>query len=394
MDDPQSLQRALTADAMLLAPEWTLPPGWTDARTRRRRQRRALRRRRSARRRGAAPSAALTPVALPQRLLMPGFVDAHHHLTQSLRQGARLRRAVGDLSPHLGAARSRASMRRALYLSREARCTRGAARRLHDGGATPARALRRPGSTRWPQRRAMPACAACSAASATTPASRRRRRVRSPRPSAISRGASTTRWSHPSLAVSIPEAATDAMLHAASPLCAREAGAVFQIHVNEHLASVERSLVARGLRPLEHLHAAGALGPQTLLRACHAAHAATSCCCCATAAPPSRYNPVASAVEGQRGAPTLPAGGAWHSLRPRHRRHAQRRLPADGRRRGDAAPRLRPGQRRFVVRRRLALARPRDPLAAPRPPAWATSPARRRSAWPPTSCSSTSTCRS
>jgi cytosine/adenosine deaminase-related metal-dependent hydrolase len=72
---------------------------------------------------------------------------------------------------------------------------------------------------------------------------------------------------HPSLAVSIPEAATDAMLHAASLLCA-QAGAAFQVHVNEHLASVERSLVARGQRPLQQLHAAGALGPQALLAHC------------------------------------------------------------------------------------------------------------------------------
>ena len=69
---------------------------------------------------------------------------------------------------------------------------------------------------------------------------------------------------HPSLAISIPEAASDDMLHTVSRLAA-EAGAIFQTHVNEHLVAVERSLVARGLRPLEHLHAVGALGPQTLI---------------------------------------------------------------------------------------------------------------------------------
>lgn len=57
------------------------------------------------------------------------------------------------------------------------------------------------------------------------------------------------------------------MLHAAAKLAA-EAGCALQVHVNEHLASVERSLMARGLRPLEHLHAAGALGPQALLAHC------------------------------------------------------------------------------------------------------------------------------
>jgi cytosine/adenosine deaminase-related metal-dependent hydrolase len=69
---------------------------------------------------------------------------------------------------------------------------------------------------------------------------------------------------HPSLAISIPEAASDTMLRKTAGLC-REAGAIFQTHVNEHLAAVERSLVERGQRPIEHLLAAGALGPRTLV---------------------------------------------------------------------------------------------------------------------------------
>src|SRR5579871_6576105 len=108
---------------------------------------------------------------------------------------------------------------------------------------------------------------------------------------------------HPSLAVSIPEAASDAMLGRVSALCA-EAGAVFQTHVNEHLASVERSVVARGLRPLEVLARAAALGPQALV-----AHA--------TLVTPSElallrdtgtavsYNPVASQWKGNAVAPAL-----------------------------------------------------------------------------------------
>lgn len=68
----------------------------------------------------------------------------------------------------------------------------------------------------------------------------------------------------PSLAVSIPEVASDQMLQRVAATCA-EAGLVFQTHANEHLAAVERSLVARGKRPIELLHAIGALGPQTLL---------------------------------------------------------------------------------------------------------------------------------
>jgi 5-methylthioadenosine/S-adenosylhomocysteine deaminase len=106
---------------------------------------------------------------------------------------------------------------------------------------------------------------------------------------------------HPSLAVSIPEVATDAMLHRISKLAA-EAGAIFQTHVNEHLVAVERSLVERGVRPLEHLAAANALGPQVLI-----AHS--------TLVTPSElmllrdtdtavaYNPVASTWKGNAVAP-------------------------------------------------------------------------------------------
>jgi len=78
-----------------------------------------------------------------------------------------------------------------------------------------------------------------------------------------------TRWEnnpliHPSLAVSIPEVATDGMLRSASDLSA-EAGVIFQTHANEHLVAVERSLVARQRRPIQLLHHLGALGPQVLL---------------------------------------------------------------------------------------------------------------------------------
>jgi 5-methylthioadenosine/S-adenosylhomocysteine deaminase len=69
---------------------------------------------------------------------------------------------------------------------------------------------------------------------------------------------------HPSLAISIPEAASDGMLHDIAAMSA-DAGVIFQTHVNEHLVAVERSLVERRLRPLEHLHHAGALGPHTLI---------------------------------------------------------------------------------------------------------------------------------
>ena len=85
---------------------------------------------------------------------------------------------------------------------------------------------------------------------------------------------------------------------------AAEAGVTFQTHVNEHLVAVERSLVANGRRPLEHLADVGALGPQTLI-----AHS--------TLITPSElnilrdtgtavaYNPVASVWKGNAIAPAL-----------------------------------------------------------------------------------------
>ena len=85
---------------------------------------------------------------------------------------------------------------------------------------------------------------------------------------------------------------------------AKAGGAIFQTHVNEHLAAVERSLVAHGRRPLEHLAHVGALGPHTLI-----AHS--------TLVTPSElnvlrdtgttvaYNPVASVWKGNAVAPAL-----------------------------------------------------------------------------------------
>ncbi|MEV5973969.1 amidohydrolase family protein [Streptomyces sp. NPDC051921] len=106
---------------------------------------------------------------------------------------------------------------------------------------------------------------------------------------------------HASLAVSVPEAATEETLRRTARLAA-EAGAVVQIHVNEHLAAVERSLLRHGLRPLEHLHAIGALGPQLL-----AAHATLltprELTLLAGTGTAVSYNPVASAWKGNAVAP-------------------------------------------------------------------------------------------
>jgi cytosine/adenosine deaminase-related metal-dependent hydrolase len=108
---------------------------------------------------------------------------------------------------------------------------------------------------------------------------------------------------HPSLAISIPEAATDEMLHAVSSM-AGEAGAIFQTHVNEHLVAIERSLVATGRRPLEHLAHVGALGRHTLIA--HSTlvtpHELNLLRDTGTAV---AYNPVASVWKGNAVAPAL-----------------------------------------------------------------------------------------
>lgn len=106
---------------------------------------------------------------------------------------------------------------------------------------------------------------------------------------------------HPSLAVSIPEVASDYMLNAVAQRCA-EAGIIFQTHVNEHLASLERSVVARGLRPLEHLASVGALGPQTLIAHGTMVTPAELMLLKSTDTAVS-YNPVASAWKGNAVAP-------------------------------------------------------------------------------------------
>ena len=247
-------QAALAAPELLLAPEWTLLPEGpaqglgvvvrdglfadlgplADV---------------------AARHAQLQPVALPQRLLMPGFVDAHHHLTQSFGKALAFgepseifRRIWVPLEGSLDA--------HALYLSAKLaalEALRGGFTTVCDAGARNAAGLSAIEQATAETGIRCVLGMICHDQAALAGADRFLAR-RAPR-------------LHPALAVAIPEAVDDALLHATSRLAA-EAGAVFQVHVNEHLASVERSLVARGQRPLQHLHAAGALGPQALLAHC------------------------------------------------------------------------------------------------------------------------------
>ena len=203
----------------------------------------------------------LQPVVLPHQLLMPGFIDAHHHLTQSLGKAVAFgepseifRRIWVPLEASLDA--------ESLYLSAKLaslEALRGGFTTVCDAGTRADRGLD-------------------AVAAATRDAGLRcvlgmvcNDLGREDQDAEILREADAhlARFEgdaliHPSLAISIPEVASDAMLGAVAARCA-EARRVFQVHVNEHLASVERSLVARGQRPLEHLDQAGALGPWTLV---------------------------------------------------------------------------------------------------------------------------------
>ena len=252
-------RRALGARELLLAPEWTLLPEGPAAGLG------VLVRDGCFADLGAlaevtARQPQLTPLALPRRLLMPGFVDSHHHLTQSFGKAlafgepSEIFRRIwvpleASLDPH------------GLYLSAKLaalEALRGGFTTVCDAGTRAAEGLDAIA------RATADAGVRCVLAKICNDDGSHHAERLAEAERFLAQG---TPLLHPSLAVSIPEAATDAMLHAASLLCA-QAGAAFQVHVNEHLASVERSLVARGQRPLQQLHAAGALGPQALLAHC------------------------------------------------------------------------------------------------------------------------------
>jgi len=243
----------------------------------------------------------IATIALPDHIAMPGFVDAHHHLTQSFGKAL----AFGEPSeifrrvwiPLEGALDDEALHVAAKLAAVE--CLRGGFTSVADAGTRSdgaldaiASAVREVGLRCVLGRICNDDGLSDERACATFAAGERHLA-----------NALTGDLVVPSLAISIPEMAHDATLARVAALCA-EAGTVFQTHVNEHLAAVERSLVARGLRPLEHLAHAGALTPATL-------------CAHVTLVTPSElkllrdsgagvsYNPVASAWKGNAVAPAL-----------------------------------------------------------------------------------------
>lgn len=206
----------------------------------------------------------LTPVDLPDHLLMPGFVDTHTHLTQSLGKSL-VFGEPSEIFRRIWVPLEGSLDERMVYLSAKLaalECLRGGFTTAVDAGTRSeghigalVRAAREAGL------RSVVGFICNDLGGA----------AQIPQPDVILRQAeqhlSAYRHDpliHPSLAISIPEAASDGMLKAVSDMAAAN-GVVFQTHVNEHLVAVERSLVARGRRPIEHLAHLGALGPQVLL---------------------------------------------------------------------------------------------------------------------------------
>ncbi len=243
-----------------------------------------------------AQFAHLPPVDLPDHLLMPGLIDAHTHLTQSLGKAL----AFGEPSeifrriwvPMEASLRPEAAYLSTKLASLEA--LRGGFTTVVDAGTRSesgldavAQAVRDVGI------RCVLAMicndlhhpAGDAAFDAIAPEAGRHL-LRYENDALIA----------PSLAISIPEVATDRMLTHVAGL-AREAGRIFQTHANEHLVAVERSLVARGKRPIELLASVGALNAGTLLAHAtlltpHELHLVRN------SGAAIAYNPVASAWKG------------------------------------------------------------------------------------------------
>ncbi|MCB5911810.1 amidohydrolase family protein [Streptomyces sp. SF28] len=225
----------------------------------------------------------LPPLRLEGHLVMPGFVDAHHHLTQSFGKAQSFGQP-SEIFKTIWEPLERALDEESAYLSAKL----AALEALRGGFTTVADA-----GTRAPVDVEV-------IAQGTEEAG-----IRCVLSKIVSDGrggpAHLGRWDghpliHPSLAIAVPEDATGAVLRRTAELCA-DAGAVFQVHVNEHLASVERSLKSVGRRPVEYLHHIGALGPHTL-----GAHATlltpTEMRRLADSGAAISYNPVASAWKG------------------------------------------------------------------------------------------------
>lgn len=210
-----------------------------------------------------AEFAHLEAVALPDQLLMPGLIDAHTHLSQSMGKAL----AFGEPSEifrRIWVPMESALGPEAVYLSAKLaalEALRGGFTTVVDAGTRSDSGLE---SIAEAARDAGIRCVLAMTCNDLSPQSQEDFDAMAQRAQAHLVRHANDALIHPSLAVSTPEVASDRMLAHVAAL-ALEAGCVFQTHANEHLVAVERSLVARGLRPIELLHATGALNASALL---------------------------------------------------------------------------------------------------------------------------------
>ncbi len=254
------------------------------------------------------PSADRAPVEpvridLPGRLLMPGFIDAHHHLTQTFGKSLVFgepseifQRVWVPMESNMAAEAIDVATRLAAWES-----LRGGFTTVTDAGTRSSVDVSAISDVTTDVGLRCVLGVICNDLGGG---------VRTSTVAEVVAAAERhlSRWDaeslvHPSLAVSIPEVASDEAVVAITRL-AREAGVPFQTHLNEHIVAVERSLISGGERPLERLARLGALGPELL-----AAHA--------TLLTPREirllrdsggaiaYNPVASSWKGNAVAPAL-----------------------------------------------------------------------------------------
>ncbi|MFI9244758.1 amidohydrolase family protein [Streptomyces sp. NPDC053086] len=244
----------------------------------------------------------LAPLPLPGHVLMPGFVDAHHHLTQSF-GGALAFGEPSEIFRRVWVPLERALDEESAYVAAKL----AALESLRGGFTTVAESgTRARVDVDVLASAARDAGIRCVLGLVCNDAADGTGEDADPRAVLVAAERHLARFGddelvHPSLAVSVPEAATGPTLAATARLAAA-AGAVVQIHVNEHLVAVERSLVRHGMRPLEYLHQVGALGPHLL-----AAHATlltpAELTLLAGTGTAVSYNPVASAWKGNAVAP-------------------------------------------------------------------------------------------
>lgn len=206
----------------------------------------------------------IVPVDLPHHLLMPGFIDTHTHLTQSLGKSL-VFGEPSEIFRRIWVPLEGSLNERMVYLSSKLaalECLRGGFTTAVDAGTRSAGhidalvlAARETGL------RSVVGII-CNDLGGTAETGTRDA-ILSRAQSHIS-GYAGDPLIHPSLAISIPEAASDGVIRDISRMAA-SAGVTFQTHVNEHLVAVERSLVATGRRPIEHLGHLGVLGSHVLL---------------------------------------------------------------------------------------------------------------------------------